>query len=124
MNTRARSKRNHTLETITHYITAFVVLMKGFDKVTIPGKAGIGIFFICIALFIAAGTMFHHKFERLLRHFKAYTYVLESVVVGLVGYLFLKEGKHGLAYTYFFASAMFAVALIVYIAKQKTTRQH
>lgn len=118
MNTDEKSKRNHTLEAVTHYITAFVVAMKGFDKVTLPGKAGTGILFLVIALFILAGTVFHHKFERALRHFKAYTYLLESIVVGIVGYLYLKEAKNGLAIAYFFASAMFAVALVVYIVKR------
>ena len=117
MSTAGKTKRNELLETITHYLTAFVVLMKGFDKLTTPGKTGVGILFLGIDLFIFAGTIFHHKFERLLRHFKAYTFGLEAIVVFIIGYLLIKEGKTLIPYAYFFASVMFVVALIVYLRK-------
>jgi len=116
------SKRTQILEAATHYITSFVVFMKGLDKVTIAGKGWIGALFIMMALFILAGTIFHHRFEKMLRHFKAYVLTLEAVVMAIVGVLYVKEGKQMLPYVFFAASAFFVVALIVYISRHNNSR--
>ena len=107
-------------ESIGHYLTAFVVLLKGIDKIDL-GKPAIGVLFVLFALIIVLGTFFHHKAVRLLRHFKAYIFVMEAIVIGMVGYLYLKDGKQFLPYVCFLASAVFIVALIIYIKKSSAS---
>jgi hypothetical protein len=72
---------------------------------------------LLIGVLIVAGNVFHHKAERLLRHFKAYVYVLEAVVMSMVGYLYAKDGKSLIQYVCFAAAAMFVVALVIYVRK-------
>lgn len=119
MRTEAKNNRRQILENVTHYITAFVVFLKGMDKIGIPGKTAFGVIFVVIALFIFLGTLFHHKAEKILGHFKAYIFVCEAFVVGMVGYLYVKEGKHLISYAYFFASFMFVIAFLVYAVTQR-----
>lgn len=117
MTTHTKAKRIELLEKVTHYLTAFVILLKGLDKLETPGKFWFGAIFLFIALFIGAGTFFHHRMERWLRYFKAWVYTSEAVVMGSIGYLYMKEGKHMIQYVCFAAAVMFLVALVVYIRK-------
>ena len=119
-----RQKRIHVLENITHYLTAFVVLLKGFDKF-FANKPAIGIMFCVFGLVILLGTVFHHKAARLLRHFKAYVFSLEAITIATIGYLYMAEGKQLIQYVCFFAAAMFVVALVVYVRKgARSTEAH
>jgi phosphatidylserine synthase len=113
------NKRNEIFLTITHALTVLVVLLKGISKVNTPGKSWIGLLFIGIALFLAFGTIYYHRFEKILKHFKAYTFCLESIVLALVGYMYVKEGKHFIQYVCFLASIMYIIALIVYLRRRR-----
>ena len=107
-------------ENIAHYLAAFVVFMKGVDKIENPEKVGIGILFIVIGIAIALGTIFHHKATKLLRHFKAYVLVFEIIVMSIVGYMYMAEGKQYIQYACFATALMFFVALIVYIRNRNS----
>jgi hypothetical protein len=48
--------------------------------------------------------------------------VFEAIVMAIVGYLYAIEGKQLIQYVCFAASAMFIVALIVYIKKYKKAK--
>ena len=119
MSSETRSRKVIILENVTHYFTALVVLLKGFDKID-HGKAGVGIVFIVIGIIIVSGTLLHHKAAKLLRHFKAYVFALEAIVMGIVGYMYAQDGKQFIQYVCYFASAMFVVALVVYIKRSKS----
>jgi hypothetical protein len=110
------------LENMTHYLTAMVVILKGLDKLGMPGKTWVSVIFLLMGTMIIAGTIFHHKAEKLLKHFKAYVFVFEAIVMGIVGYLYMKDGKQFIQYVCFAASIMFVVALVVYIKKSKGMR--
>jgi hypothetical protein len=112
------------LENVSHYLTAFVVVMKGVAKIETPGKLAFALFFIVVGIIIAAGTLFHHKFEHLVKNFKAYVFLLESIVIGLVGYSYLKEGKQGLPYICFAASIAFLIAMVVSLTKVRKQSHH
>jgi hypothetical protein len=114
------SKRVAVLETVAHYLTAFVVLMKGFDKVTVPGKTPYAVILIVIGMIILFGTAFHHRFEKMLRHFKGIVFFLEAITLGIVGYLYVKEGKDFIQYICFAAAIMFVIASGVYFTKART----
>jgi hypothetical protein len=114
-------KRVTLLETIGHYLTAFVVLLKGFDKLTVPGKAPFAIALILIGLFIVFGTAFHHRFEKTFKHLKGFVSLLESIVMSMVGYLYLKDGKIMIQYVCFGASLLFLIAAIIYFSKTRET---
>jgi hypothetical protein len=112
-------KRSEFLEKFAHYATAFVVLMKGLDKIETPGKTGIAILFIIISVLIVLGTIFHHKAGKLLKHFKAYVFVFEAIVMAIVGYLYMKDGKQFIQYVCFATAIMFIAAVIIYLKKAK-----
>lgn len=117
-----KRKRIVFLESLTHYLTAFVVLTKGLDKLFTAGKPFIGITFCIFGLVILFGTIFHHKAARLLKHFKAYVLSIEAIIMATIGYLYIAEGKQLIQYTCFFAAAMFVVALVMYF--RKTAKNH
>lgn len=113
------SKRVAVLGTITHYLTAFVVLLKGFDKLTVPGKTGFAVVLIVIGLLILFGTIFHHRFKKALKHFAGIIALLEAITMAIVGYLYLKDGKDLIQYVCFFAAIMFLIAAIIHFTKSK-----
>jgi FtsH-binding integral membrane protein len=115
------SRRVALLETIGHYLTAFVVLLKGFDKLSVPGKLPYAMVLIVIGLIIAFGTIFHTKFEKTLKHFKGIIFLLEAVTMVVVGYLYLKDGKELIQYVCFAAAGMFVIAAVVYFTKKRHT---
>ena len=117
-------RRAQLLENLTHYITAFVIVLKGISKLDHPEKLGYSLVFILIGLALAAGTLFHHKFEHLIKNFKGYVFLLESIVMGIVGYLYLKEGKHYIQYACFFVSFAYLITLIIYLIKRKRMPAH
>jgi hypothetical protein len=119
MSSGAQSKKAIILENVTHYLTAFIVLLKGADKIDL-GKVGTGSAFILIGIVIALGTLMHHKAAKLLKHFKAYVFALEAIVMATVGYLYAQDGKQFIQYVCYFASAMFVVALAVYVRRAKS----
>ena len=119
-----QSKRNARLESIAHYMTALVIFMKGLDKIDMPGKAVYAIIFMVIGVLIVLGTVFHHRFDRHLRHFKGFIFVFEAIVMGIVGYLYLKEGKQYIQYVCFLTSIGFLIATIAYFTKAKSAAHH
>jgi predicted MFS family arabinose efflux permease len=107
------------LENMTHYLTALVIIMKGLDKLGVPGKTWVSVIFLLMGILIVLGTIFHHKAEKLLRHFKAYVFAFEAIAMAVVGYLYLKDGKQFIQYVCFAASIMFVIALVVYFRRRK-----
>lgn len=122
MTTEKKHKRLAFLENMTHYLTALVIILKGLDKIETPGKLWVSIVFLTLGVLIVLGTIFHHKAEKLLKHFKAYVFAFEAIVMAIVGYLYMKDGKQMIQYVCFAAALMFLVALIVYINKRKRMR--
>lgn len=119
--TEGQSRRVQRFESIAHYLAAFVIIMKGLDKIETPGKLGYAIIFLLIGALIILGTIFHHKAEKVLHHFKAYVFIFESIVMSIVGYLYMKEGKQYIQYVCFAAAIMFLVATFIYIKKAKAS---
>jgi hypothetical protein len=112
-----KRKRSQRLENFAHYLASFVIIMKGIDKIDMHGKTGVGILFILLGLFIILGTIFHHRAEKFLRHFKAYVMVVEVVVISIVGYMYMQDGKQYLPYVCFATAILFLIALVVYMKK-------
>lgn len=108
------------LGNVAHYLTSLVVLLKGFDKIE-QGKVMFGLVFSLIGLIILFGTIFHHRFEKRLRHFKAWVFALEAISISIVGYLYMKDGKQFIQYVCFASSIIFVVAIIIYFKKAKST---
>jgi hypothetical protein len=119
-----QSKRAARIEAAVHYLTAFVVFMKGIDKIETPGKTVFGLIFIAIALLIVFGTIFHHRFERLLKYFKTYTFIFEAIVWSIMGYLYLKEGRNYIQYACFFAAIGYFIVGLFFIRKTKSLTTH
>jgi hypothetical protein len=119
-----QSKRNARLESIAHYMTAIVVFMKGLDKIDRPGKLLYAIIFMVIGILIVLGTVFHHRFDRHLRHFKGFVLIFEAIVMAIVGYLYMKDGKQYIQYACFLTSIGFIIATIIYFTRPKSAAHH
>src|SRR3954471_11992175 len=92
-----KGKRAQFLANIGHFLTAVVIAMKGLDKVEL-GKPVIGSILVVIALIIATGTILHHRMEKYLKHFVAVIYISEAIVMSIVAYLYMKDGKQYIQY--------------------------
>jgi FtsH-binding integral membrane protein len=123
MTPNTQSARTMFLTNLAHYMTALVVFLKGIDKVALPGKTGFGIILIVVSLIIFFGTIFHHRAEKYLKHFKAWVFVLEAIVMSIVGYLYLKDGKQMIQYLCFASAIIFIVATFIYFRKAKSSPQ-
>ena len=106
-----QSKKAQRLENLAHYLAAFVIFMKGIDKVGVDGKTGLGIFFMVLAVLLLLGTIFHHRAVKTLKHFKAFVLITEIIVISIVGVLYMNEGKQYIQYVCFATAILFLVSL-------------
>ena len=80
---------------------------------------------IVIGLIILFGTIFHHRFEKALKHFAGVIALLEAITMGIVGYLYMKDGKELIQYVCFFAAGMFLIASVIHFTNPKArTSKH
>jgi hypothetical protein len=108
------------LLTLSHYLTAFTLALKGLDKAEQhwDGHEALVIFLFAAAAYIAIGTMLHHRAHgpngELIQ---ASFYLLEMIGCAWIAEFLHAEGKHYLPYLFAAASAAFLVALVVRLRK-------
>jgi hypothetical protein len=114
---RARKRRiAGRLFTLSHYLTAFTLALKGLDKAEQHwhGHEALVIFLFAAAAIIAIGTALHHRAHgangELLQ---ASFYLLEVIGCAWIAEFLHTEGKHYLPYFFAAASAAFLVAFFV-----------
>jgi FtsH-binding integral membrane protein len=98
-----------------------VVILKGADKIVIPEKFWFALFLLVVGTVILLATIFHHKAQKQLRHLTGIVSILEAMVMSVVGYLYLSDGKVYLPYVCFGAALMFLIAAVIYFTKHKNT---
>lgn len=103
------------LATITHFLTAFVILMKGIAKAEhFHGHEALVIFLFAAAAYIGVGAAIHHRFHgRSGELIQASFYLVEAVICVLIGRYSAAEGAKMLPYAFHAAAAGFTVALAV-----------
>lgn len=110
-------KNRHKLTIFLHILTAFILLLKGYDKLehhhTTGGYVLIGLGLLILLLTLAgAKAGLSHKGVTLA------TYSIESAALLVVFFLYLKDGKQLLPYVYLVASIMYLVAFILSVRKK------
>jgi len=106
-------------EIISHIVTGLVVILKGIDKIGYPEKLWLAIMLILIGGIILSIGVFHHQIEPRLRNVKALVFICEGVVMGIVGYIYMHDGKSYIQYVCFVASIGFLVATLITLFKKK-----
>jgi len=89
--------KHHPGETLAHYLTGAVVLLKAFDKAAHFNEHP----FITVLLFALGGliliaTIFSKYFDRKIKDFRIGLHICESLVLFLVAYYYFSEGKKAL----------------------------
>ena len=114
---RVRSSR---LQKLTHFLTAFTVIMKGVVKMEEAEKSWPTIVFLFAAgAFILVMTLLHERLHHHAKWLEALTYLTEAFVVALVAALYVRSGARGLPYVLMIASAGFVVAFFMRIVKKE-----
>ena len=112
-------KRNQLRETLSHYLTGIIVLIKGYEKSEhFHEHPYIVIAFFLLGAFIIVATYFHHFFEKQVKEFRSLLHVTEFVVLCLVSYYYWQEGKKALPLAYLLAAIGNLIAAIVFYRKK------
>ncbi len=107
---------NQKLDTLTHLLTAFVILMKGISKLEHAHEYApfIALYFASsLAVFLIV--CFHHWLSHRIRHLGVATYLIESLVMGSIAYLQFTQGSTRLGWPFLVACILFIVAVVVRI---------
>ncbi|HRI19652.1 MAG TPA: hypothetical protein PLA68_01805 [Panacibacter sp.] len=112
-------KRAAVAEKLSHYLTGFIVILKGIDKAEhFKEHPFIVILLFILGAFIIVATYFHHFFERKVKEFKTLIHITEAVVLLLVTYYYFEEGKTALSFAFLVAAiANFIAAFVLYKKK-------
>lgn len=115
---RAQKVRDR-LTTTGHYLTAFVIFLKGVDKAEQHwhGHEALIVFLFASATYVAVGTLLHHRLHgRAALVLQASFYALEAMISGWIALFLREEGKRYLPILFGLAAAGFAIAFLVHTA--------
>lgn len=111
--------KKHIRESIAHYLTGAVVIMKGYEKSAhFHEHPFITIALFVLGVFIIIATIFHHWFENRVKSFKSLLHTCEFLVLSLVTYYYYSEGKLALPTVYLLAAIGHLVAAIIFYRKK------
>lgn len=110
-------RRKERLAQVVHWITVFVVVLKGMTK--LEHGAGYAAFLFLAATLIALGTMFHHRLERRFPYFNVFFFLIEAAVLFLVAWLYQHDGAKALHYVVYISAALYGVAAIVFVIRRR-----
>ena len=116
----AIKRRREALQKFVHFLTAFVIALKGVSKLEHASKylPFIIVFFIA-ALFIVLGALFHHRLAHRFRYFDAFFFAIEAIVLFLVAYLHARDGATALQYVIGASALMYLVAIVIFVMKKR-----
>lgn len=119
------SKHAAIAEKFGHYLTGFLVILKGIDKSEhFSEHPFVVVLLLILGSFIITATYFHHFFEKKVKEFKTIIHITEGLVLLLVTYYYFEEGKKALPFAFLVASiANFVAAFVLYKKKISATRQ-
>ena len=99
--------RKALMETISHVLVGFAVLLKGVDKAEHFSRHPLTV--VCLfaaGSFIVLGALFHRRFARKVPNFTALFHVAEGVSLILVGFVLLEKSAR-MPYFMFFIGACY-----------------
>jgi phosphoglycerol transferase MdoB-like AlkP superfamily enzyme len=101
------AKRKAALETISHILVGFALVVKGIDKAEHFSRHPLTV--VCLfaaGAFIVLGALFHHRFEKKIPNFTALFHVAEGISLILVGFVLLEKSSR-MPYFMFFIGACY-----------------
>jgi hypothetical protein len=115
-----KNERATILQKLVHFLTALTITLKAIAKMEHPeGSQGVILLFLASAVYIIAITLLHAKLHKHQRFLTASVYAIECVVMAVVTWLYVSEGKQGLQFVTGIASVGFAIALMVHLTKTR-----
>ncbi len=115
-----RKRRAAILQKIVHFLTAFVLTLKGIGKLDHPhGLWPAILFFFAAAAWILAITLLHDRLHHHERALTASVYIIEAIATAIVAALYFAEGKRALPLVTLLGSLGFAIALIVHLKRTR-----
>ncbi len=116
----ATNRKRAFLQSLVHYIAGFVVLMKCLSKLDHAHEyLGYILFLVLSGALVILGAIFHHRLEKRFVYFTSLIHFLESLVLMVIAYLYIQEGKAALQYAFLLAGLLSAVAGIITGLKQR-----
>lgn len=112
-------EKNSLRQTISHYLTGVIVLIKGYEKSEhfLDHPVVVVVLFM-LGAFIIAATYFHHYLEKKVTEFKSLLLFTEFVVLTIVSYYYWQEGKKALPVAYFIAAIGYLIAGIIFYTRK------
>ena len=117
----SKNKKSLLLQRLAHYLVGLLVILKGVEKSEHFNEhplVCLSLFFI--GLFILFANYRHHFFEKYFKEFNIVLFICEGLVLGVVSYYYLSEGKKGLPYAYLLAALVYFVVAI-YLYRKKSS---
>lgn len=114
------SGRSVALQKFVHFMTAFVIAMKGVAKLEEPRASMplIALFFAS-AIYIVITTILHDRLHHHLRWIDASVFAIEIVLTGIIAAGYFAEGKPALGGLMALAATLFGVALTVHLLRTR-----
>lgn len=119
----SKHQRTELLETIAHICVGLSIFMKGIDKLEHHGKELVGIFFLVCGMAILAGSIYHKKYEQKFGALKYLIYATESLVMAVLGYVYMTDGSKLIHYFCFGVSVLFILPIIVLHRRNKSKKE-
>jgi hypothetical protein len=121
--TATRKSPPAALQKLVHFITAFVVITKGIAKLEHPeGYWPVIVFLFAAGAYIVAVTLLHDRLHAHVHLIDASVAAIECLVMGIVTWLYVTEGKRFLPWVTGVAAVLFAVAFVVRLTRGSTAR--
>ena len=113
-------ERSAALQKFVHFLTAFVIVLKGIAKLEHPhGYWPIIIFLFASGIYIAAIAILHDRLHHHERYLTASVYAIEAIALGLTAWLYAGEGKRYLPWVLAVAAVLFVVAIVVRLSVKR-----
>ncbi len=101
------AKRKAVMETISHILVGFALVVKGIDKAEHFSRHPFTV--VCLfaaGAFIILGALFHHRVEKRIPNFTALFHIAEGISLVLVGFVLLEKSAR-MPYFMFFIGACY-----------------
>ncbi|MVM37374.1 hypothetical protein GO730_06630 [Spirosoma sp. HMF3257] len=104
-----RSLSQEVRKQLAHGLAGLIIIIKGVDKFehhhSIAGSLLVGIGLLVLAL-----TIVHHRLARHIKSFDSLVFLMEAIVLSVVSFLYLQDGKKALPIAYCIASIGYLIA--------------
>lgn len=109
--------RRERMQKAVHWLTVFIVAIKGVAKLEAGGGKAAVLFAAAAA--IALGAIFHHALAHRFRYFDAFFYLIEAAVLFFVAWLHQNDGTTALHLVLYAAAVLYLIAAMVFITKRR-----